>query len=572
MENNVTLYLQSCKHVHHLESHSRCHFVKKVEDCLPTSGGLDYVKFTYCSLGEDGTPWAISLTLMWLGLLFVALGVTADDFLCPALVVITKTLGLSDNIAGITFLSLGNGAPDIFTSVIGVLQGRAPMIIGQLFGGGVFVTTVVAGSICIYKSFNLMQRPFLRDTIFYIVAIYWVFCVCYYGKINLVHSIGFILFYGIYILTVIIGRYLNKKYCKKYPSSQYGSTDTVLRDSDGQSDDRVASTDNGDALIEGLMLRRSFTANRCNILRSTEGLDQTAQLDGVKEKGQVSEEDEKRGICKEFLYHICPLNLATWHESGCFWRSFEVIKIPTYLLLKLTVPVVDCENFKNNWCRILNTTHCVTGPLLMAFVTRRATALVGDLFPVWAIILIFSIVVAVAVYFTTENDRAPAYHWAFGYFGFLVSVFWIYALTKEITIILRAIGIVFNISDVILGLTLMAWGNSIGDLITNISVARQGFPRMGFSACYGSPLSTLLLGLGIAFTIHIIHNNTSSIEIQRNFLMTLLYGVLSFILVSTLVAMMILKFETKRWYGIYLLIIYGMFLGFAILVEIGVLA
>ena len=36
---------------------------------------------------------------------------------CPALTVISDTLNLSPNVAGVTFLALGGGVPDIFTGV-----------------------------------------------------------------------------------------------------------------------------------------------------------------------------------------------------------------------------------------------------------------------------------------------------------------------------------------------------------------------------------------------------------------------------------------------------------------------
>ena len=53
------------------------------------------------------------------------------------------------------------------------------LLLGELFGAGVFVTTVVAGSICIAQPFKLMERPFLRDVIFYIFAGFWAFYIFY---------------------------------------------------------------------------------------------------------------------------------------------------------------------------------------------------------------------------------------------------------------------------------------------------------------------------------------------------------------------------------------------------------
>ena len=54
--------------------------------------------------------------------------------LCPALLTISKTLRLPNNIAGVTFLAFGNGAPDIFSSISGVTSSKPDLIFSGLFG------------------------------------------------------------------------------------------------------------------------------------------------------------------------------------------------------------------------------------------------------------------------------------------------------------------------------------------------------------------------------------------------------------------------------------------------------
>ncbi|CAG2172599.1 unnamed protein product, partial [Oppiella nova] len=95
------------------------------------------------------------------------------------------------------------------------------------------------------------------------------------------------------------------------------------------------------------------------------------------------------------------------------------------------------------------------------------------------IVLAVSFVVALVVFFTSETEKPPVYHWAFAYFGFIIAVSWIYALANEVVDLLTAVGIIFSLSPLLLGLTVLAWGNSVGDFISNISMARNGFPRMG---------------------------------------------------------------------------------------------
>ena len=48
---------------------------------------------------------------------------------------------LSQNIAGVTILAFGNGAPDIFSALASVQQARPELLLGGLFGAGIFVTT-----------------------------------------------------------------------------------------------------------------------------------------------------------------------------------------------------------------------------------------------------------------------------------------------------------------------------------------------------------------------------------------------------------------------------------------------
>lgn len=50
----------------------------------------------------------------------------------------------------------------------------------------------------------------------------------------------------------------------------------------------------------------------------------------------------------------------------------------------------------------------------------------------------------------------------FAFLGFLTSALWINAAATEVVNILRTLGVVFRLSNTVLGLTLLAWGNSIG--------------------------------------------------------------------------------------------------------------
>lgn len=57
-------------------------------------------------------------------------------------------------------------------------------------GAGIFVTTVVAGSVALVKPFVVASRPFLRDVSFYMVAVFWTFLMLFRRTTNLGETLG----------------------------------------------------------------------------------------------------------------------------------------------------------------------------------------------------------------------------------------------------------------------------------------------------------------------------------------------------------------------------------------------
>eukprot|EP01127_Copromyxa_protea_P017878 TRINITY_DN5512_c0_g1_i3.p1 TRINITY_DN5512_c0_g1~~TRINITY_DN5512_c0_g1_i3.p1 ORF type:complete len:524 (-),score=112.88 TRINITY_DN5512_c0_g1_i3:38-1468(-) len=121
-----------------------------------------------------------------------------------------------------------------------------------------------------------------------------------------------------------------------------------------------------------------------------------------------------------------------------------------------------------------------------------------------------SIILSVIVFFTTDRDKPPGpwYNLIFVIEGLLSAFIFIEFLADELVQILRELGIMWNIPDGIMGLTVLAWGNSIPEIIGNIILARKGYPEMALSACYSGCISNVLIGLGIAFAVDVAKHGT----------------------------------------------------------------
>lgn len=79
-----------------------------------------------------------------------------------------------------------------------------------------------------------------------------------------------------------------------------------------------------------------------------------------------------------------------------------------------------------------------------------------------------------------------------------MSIFWIWATAQILIDLLQIFGILTGLPANLLALTVLAWGNSIGDFIANTSIARKGFAEMALTGCFAAPLFNNVLGLGIA--------------------------------------------------------------------------
>ncbi|XP_064391554.1 mitochondrial sodium/calcium exchanger protein-like [Halichondria panicea] len=734
----VDLASAHCSDLHDLSSNSSaCVFVTCVESCGSEEGIIDYLNFIYCQMPFNLIPLAMVILFVWLIFLFVVLGATAEEYFCPALTVMSQVLRLNQNIAGVTLLAFGNGAPDIFSAISAINQPddeKASLAVGALFGAGIFVTTVVVGAVTITKPFSLTQRPFLRDIIFYMSAVFWTFYLLWTNYVSIFHAVGFISMYIVYVVVVIVGRFSYQRYKKwrnikragtgdiptapalpegkeldsssasakrstsmfsHLPSPDIGgsiqtssedveeikrerddpknfqipslsvsessgvighgiqiqvideddeeeeineNTKLLIRPGKARERDMTGSLPSGfhaggeslapptsrrrgasveaptDEYSYGAVVRPAAYGRPKKMRKTLSGaLDITEEVGaavGIPHLSQVweevhrshsrsrsasmlserpeetekepllaedsSDEDEQNPLVNLKIRRRHPfikMLLALWpfgesfKELGILGKIYEVFKSPASFFLSLTVPMVDRNEDDHNWNKWLNVVHCVTSPMFVILIIKYRFYLIGDVFPVAGIVLVFSLICAIIVALTSKNEKPPIYHCIYAWVGFVVAVVWIYSTVNEIVNLLQAFGLVVHLSEGILGLTLLAWGNSIGDAVSNVTMAKQGFPRMAIGACFGGPLLNILLGIGLGSIIKSLGREGFAFKLYFTQVELLASLFLLLSLSCSLVVLFILKFRLKRAYGVFLILIYVTFLTVAILAE-----
>ena len=64
-----------------------------------------------------------------------------------------------------------------------------------------------------------------------------------------------------------------------------------------------------------------------------------------------------------------PIDREEWEEANIPTKVYTAIKAPVDLLFRLTIPVVDSDKPRDNWCQYLAIIQCVLGNLTISSIT-----------------------------------------------------------------------------------------------------------------------------------------------------------------------------------------------------------
>ncbi|KAI3791655.1 hypothetical protein L2E82_05515 [Cichorium intybus] len=445
-----TAITTTCTAIHHQNSPiSKCNYVKTNAGCQP-KGYINYLQIFYCNFSQFPQLGFI-LLLLWLVVLFYILSNTASEYFCPAVEHLSKTLNLSPAIAGTTLLPLGNGSTDVFSSIIAFTASSDGGDIGlnSVLGGAIFISTVVVGVISLLITYHrkivIIDRPnFIRDVVFLLLTLSNLLVIIIIGKITLWASLLFVSTYIIYILLV---SYMHFNTMKKHK--------TIL---DIPEDDQ------------------NITA---------------PLLDSIDEEKAI-QPPEKPVHHEEQVLH---------EPKTCIATFLYVINLPIYLPRRLTIPVVT----KERWSKPFLVISVALAPLMVILIWNTQEKLLGlkSSLVVYFVVGSIGIALATCTFAFTSSTTPPQKCLLFWYaIGFLMSVTWTYLTADELVSLLESLGNIIGISPSIIGLTILAWGNSIGDLTANVAMAMYGGAdgtQIAMSGCYAGPLFNVLVGLGFSF-------------------------------------------------------------------------
>lgn len=194
--------------------------------------------------------------VLWLGLLFTTIGIAASDFFCINLSTISNVLGMSESMAGVTFLAFGNGSPDVFSTFAAMSTNSGSLAVGELIGAAGFITAVVAGSMALVRPFGVARKSFMRDVGFFIVAVSFSIVFLADGYLQLWECIVMVTFYVFYVITVVIwhwylGRLRRKKEREFLVRGTFLEPEDEVSETRDEPDERTSLVHRGRSISRG---------------------------------------------------------------------------------------------------------------------------------------------------------------------------------------------------------------------------------------------------------------------------------------------------------------------------------
>ncbi|XP_034536650.1 sodium/potassium/calcium exchanger 1-like isoform X2 [Notolabrus celidotus] len=149
---------------------------------------------------------------------------------------------------------------------------------------------------------------------------------------------------------------------------------------------------------------------------------------------------------------------------------------------------------------------------------------------------------------------------------FIGSILWIGVFSYLTVWWAHQVGETVGISEEIMGLTILAAGTSIPDLITSVIVARKGLGDMAVSSSVGSNIFDITVGLPVPWLLYTLLHKGDPVTVSSNGLfcaIVLLFLMLLFVIISIAAC----RWKMSRMLGLTMFVLYFVFLVLSVMLE-----
>ncbi|XP_077514383.1 sodium/potassium/calcium exchanger 5-like isoform X1 [Amblyomma americanum] len=476
----------------------------------------------------------------WLAVHFVALAylccmlaIVCDEYFVPCLELLSDALKISSDVAGATVMAVGTSSPELYSAIIGSFVTEGDIGVGAIVGSAVFNilgVTSVTGIYLLCTTVQLEWYPIVRDCLLYVASVSVLAACIADSTVYWYEAASLLLLFCVYILVM-------------HYNPQLKSLALA------QVDDLVAYIKSEKAGQHGRNKSAASTAPPCastaNEVAAPLLYPKSGSLPSTMEPTEASLVNPRSGSqarlrsTTERGYEDC--NNA--HQSTTIDRHTTVVEINGDADVGFVKPSSPSESGSCSRSR--------TGKPGRRGCLSRAW---------WLATLPASVLLRLTV---PDCRRWPRLY----PLTFVMAVVWIGLLSYLCAWMVTVIGYTLNIPDSVSGLTILAAGISVPEIITTVLIVKMGCGNMAFSNLIGSNIFDILFCLGLPWLIKTLSNSGGQLHINSG---ALTYTTLT--LLGTTVLMLV-TLCAARWrlnwrVGLVCLALYVAFLTLACCYEL----
>ncbi|KAG3260492.1 sodium/potassium/calcium exchanger 4 isoform X3 [Ictidomys tridecemlineatus] len=492
---------------------------------------------------------AVLLHILGALYMFYALAIVCDDFFVPSLEKICEKLHLSEDVAGATFMAAGSSTPELFASVIGVFITHGDVGVGTIVGSAVFNILCIIGVCGLFAGqvVRLTWWAVCRDSVYYTLSVIVLIAFIYDEEIVWWEGLVLIVLYGFYILIMKYNVKMQAFFTTKQKSIANGNpVSNELEDVKEKPQYGKNPVVMVDEILSSSPPKFNFPEAGLRIMITNKFGPRTR----LRMASRIIINERQRLISSANSVSSKPLQNGT-HEN----------------IENGNVPVENPEDPQQDQEQQPPPQPPPPEPepvetaFLSPFSMPEARGDKAKWVFTWPLIFLLCV--------TIPNCSKPRWEKLF-MVTFVTATLWIAVFSYFMVWLVTIIGYTLGIPDVIMGITFLAAGTSVPDCMASLIVARQGLGDMAVSNTIGSNVFDILVGLGIPWGLQtMVISYGSTVKINSRGL------VYSVVLLLGSVALTVLGIHLNKWrldrkLGVYVLVLYAIFLCFSIMIEFNV--
>ncbi|XP_032292874.1 mitochondrial sodium/calcium exchanger protein isoform X3 [Drosophila virilis] len=515
----------SCYSLMQVDFKQRCRLSKKIINCKHITHFFDYFRLMYCNMNVQTKTKEIGIVCIFIMIaivLMLTLVHILSKYFGAVLKIMSVKLHMNEYVAGATLLSFGNAIPDLAVNLMPVRE-EAPLFTISI-SNALAVILLSGGMVCFLRPFKINGHFAMRDLLFLMLACEVLTYIVITGKrTTQIEAIVLILLYIFYFVVIIVDLKLTRltiKSLKKQINELQKNTSTPYRTRLIHEKQLQLLKLEKDNIL--LIHSQTVTAELYNMQRRAASnfkmKDQSKEMystSRIKPSTHVLNIEETRNIlhnpsnprnlflCTEFWETLVPIDLQDWKIAGWCKRLYLILTSPIVLFCTIFIPIIDYQQPKHGWSKLLNCIQIIITPILLITLTEALFTMNMRDWHVtlciknasWSMFL--TVPVAIIMLFQTRTDQPPRYHLLFLTLTAVTSLLIVTTCAIELEVLCCIIGLVLNLTENFVASSVRSSAAAIADLIMNAEVAIQGYERMAFAAVLAGPLFSITVCIGI---------------------------------------------------------------------------